>query len=469
MSDQSYRIQYQSCEDVVFPSKRGMQTYLQNESALWTPFLDSVRDGLGSSIRRDREQAVSPETIALSLSQLSNKLDNRSDFNSSTDLLGRSPLIPPPSDSINGLLILGLFDADLSEEALGCFVYFLSKEVDLRIQSDQRLATLIELGKPLVDAAPVVMARPYSKVSSAKFAGAVRTAENHVHALADEVSKAQDAAKQHEAALNEHLDQQKGKAERINATVLRLNRRRHRKQKVWVAATEEMIVEAFDDARKKVRLFEIKSKRAEEGRVREFERLQDLFAAQLRLRAPVALWEGREKRHTAQAKSAMTRFLAIGAVAISFGLGLPFLAGEYIAATFYENVCSISATEAVAATTVTHEILSAPAADCTRVFSAKGPVTVTGLLLVTSLLLWLARLQYRVHLSERHLALDASEKKAFAETFLAMKEGQDVSKNNEAIILASLFRPTQDGIIKDDETGMDMAAAALLAKQLGRS
>jgi RNA-splicing ligase RtcB len=86
----------------------------------------------------------------------------------------------------------------------------------------------------------------------------------------------------------------------------------------------------------------------------------------------------------------------------------------------------------------------------------------------SSILLWLIRLQYRVHLSERHLSLDASEKKAFAETFLAMKEGADVSAANETIILQSLFRPTQDGIIKDDESGFDFSAAALLAKQLGR-
>jgi hypothetical protein len=86
-----------------------------------------------------------------------------------------------------------------------------------------------------------------------------------------------------------------------------------------------------------------------------------------------------------------------------------------------------------------------------------------------SLLMWMARLQYRIHLSERHLALDASEKKAFAETYLAMKEGKDVGRDNEAIVLASLFRPTQDGIIRDDETGMDLSAVAMVAKQFSRN
>ena len=49
----------------------------------------------------------------------------------------------------------------------------------------------------------------------------------------------------------------------------------------------------------------------------------------------------------------------------------------------------------------------------------------------------------------RHLSLDADEKKAFAETYMALKEGASVDVANETIVLASLFRPTQDGIIRD--------------------
>ena len=101
-------------------------------------------------------------------------------------------------------------------------------------------------------------------------------------------------------------------------------------------------------------------------------------------------------------------------------------------------------------------------------FSAKGPLTMAGLIVAMSLLLWFIRLQYRIHLSERHLALDASEKQAFAETFMAMKEGRDVGPDNEAVVLAALFRPTQDGIIKDDDSGFDVSTSALLAKHLSR-
>jgi hypothetical protein len=89
-------------------------------------------------------------------------------------------------------------------------------------------------------------------------------------------------------------------------------------------------------------------------------------------------------------------------------------------------------------------------------------------LAATTLVFWLIRLQFKVFLSERHLSLDAAEKKAFAQTYLAMKEGKDISKESEAIVLAALFRPTQDGIIKDDEASLDISAAAILAKQLSK-
>jgi hypothetical protein len=63
------------------------------------------------------------------------------------------------------------------------------------------------------------------------------------------------------------------------------------------------------------------------------------------------------------------------------------------------------------------------------------------------------RMQYKMFLSERHLSLDADERRAFAETYMALKEDASVDKANETIVLASLFRPTQDGIIKDEDGG----------------
>ncbi len=81
--------------------------------------------------------------------------------------------------------------------------------------------------------------------------------------------------------------------------------------------------------------------------------------------------------------------------------------------------------------------------------------------------LWYLRLQMRVFLSERHLSLDASERMAFAETYLSLLKGGEVSREHETVVLSSLMRPTQDGIIKD-EGGPDFSLSGMVAKALER-
>ncbi|WP_417733901.1 DUF6161 domain-containing protein [Roseovarius sp.] len=458
MANEEYRLYYKKIEDVVFPSKNGMKRYLTKENQIWTPFLDYMRNSLRSGIATEQGRGNSTaEQLAIAFESQKKRLDDRAAFNRATQQYVNNSILPPPSDSLEGHLILGLFDSGMAAEALAAYVYCIAKEANARYNTNDEIGTLVHKGKPLVDAAPIVKALPYSRVSTSKMAGAVRTAENHAQSLADEIVAAQKANAAHDFELQTQLDKQKKQAKRVDDVIRRLNRRRDSRHKLWVKATEQLVEEKFEEARKKVRLFEVKSQRAEKARVAEFERLQSLFETQLRLRAPVKLWETREINHGENSKNAMSKFICAGVIAVGFGLLVPFFFGDYIANSFSQLICTTPATT------------GAIAQGCERAFSAKGPVTVTGLLLVMSLLMWMARLQYRIHLSERHLALDASEKKAFAETYLAMKEGEDVSRDNEAIVLASLFRPTQDGIIRDDESGMDLSAVTMMAKQFSRN
>jgi len=147
----------------------------------------------------------------------------------------------------------------------------------------------------------------------------------------------------------------------------------------------------------------------------------------------------------------MWYFSASAGAAVLVGLVVPWWAGTYIAESFNSIRC-----------------LPSQPKNCSFVFSAKGPLTVAGVLLTTSLILWVTRMQYRIFLSERHLSLDADERRAFAETYMALKEETAVDSANETIVLASLFRPTQDGIIKDEDSGFDLSAAALIAKQFAK-
>lgn len=232
-----------------------------------------------------------------------------------------------------------------------------------------------------------------------------------------------------EEAVRIRLDQATGQAVDLLETLKKQEKTRREEQTAWHEAEKKLA----------------------DYRQAEYQKLVDLFHEQLKLRAPVKLWAAREELHSKKSKTAFVVFFFLAFSTAIAGALMPWILGEDIAKAFVTEICD-SSTPPV----------------CSTKFSAQGPLIISGLLIASSILLWLIRLQYRVHLSERHLSLDASEKKAFAETFLAMKEGADVSAANETIILQSLFRPTQDGIIKDDESGFDFSAAALLAKQLGR-
>ena len=86
-------------------------------------------------------------------------------------------------------------------------------------------------------------------------------------------------------------------------------------------------------------------------------------------------------------------------------------------------------------------------------------------------LLWYVRMQMKLFLSERHLALDARERTAFAQTyigFLAEKDSSDEAAGQRAAVYAALFRPSTDGIVKD-EGGLDSSIAAALSKFLTKS
>lgn len=91
-----------------------------------------------------------------------------------------------------------------------------------------------------------------------------------------------------------------------------------------------------------------------------------------------------------------------------------------------------------------------------------------GVLTLFTLLLWFIRLQMKLYLAERHLALDAREREAFAQSYLGLVREGDVSeeaKEQSALVYAALFRPSSDGTVKDDG-GMDPSIAAALSKFL---
>lgn len=73
-----------------------------------------------------------------------------------------------------------------------------------------------------------------------------------------------------------------------------------------------------------------------------------------------------------------------------------------------------------------------------------------GSLALFTLLVWGLRVLVRSMMSEDHLSTDASARSALAHTYLALTKEKSATPEDRAIILAALFAPVSDGLVKDD-------------------
>jgi hypothetical protein len=72
-------------------------------------------------------------------------------------------------------------------------------------------------------------------------------------------------------------------------------------------------------------------------------------------------------------------------------------------------------------------------------------------LMLAVICIWAIRLLVRIFLSNMHLENDAGERVTMAKTYLALIRSDSLSKEgNIDTVLAALFRPTGDGIVKDE-------------------
>jgi hypothetical protein len=80
--------------------------------------------------------------------------------------------------------------------------------------------------------------------------------------------------------------------------------------------------------------------------------------------------------------------------------------------------------------------------------SSLGAVALMGGVL--AVLLMLARVMYRIFASQLHLWNDASERVTMIQTYLALAEKDHVKEESLGALLARLFSPASDGIVRDD-------------------
>ncbi len=173
--------------------------------------------------------------------------------------------------------------------------------------------------------------------------------------------------------------------------------------------------------------------------------------------APVELWRAKQEEHEQRRDSAWGRYQTglgiIVVLLVAFGV-LMFLWQDFANLLFSADC----------------DLKSAPE-KCTGI-GPRGAMLIVSMLTILTLAFWFTRIEMRQFLSERHLALDARERQAFAQTYLGfLEKGDGVSedvKEQRAIVYAALFRPSSDGIVKD-EGGLDPSLAAALSKFLSKS
>lgn len=186
--------------------------------------------------------------------------------------------------------------------------------------------------------------------------------------------------------------------------------------------------------RTKVNDFEGASKEA----IERFAATEATYKEKMALLAPVSYWEAKaadHKRHERSLKWWVVAYFAIVIPAVIWAFGL------------------------------TGGWLIGIANGGGKVDSALYVVAGAGLAAVTTLVLWAGRLLTRFYLSQNHLYHDAGDRAVMTKTYLALTAEERADEKDRAIILAALFRPSADGIVKDDgapDLGVSGVASKIL-------
>lgn len=153
----------------------------------------------------------------------------------------------------------------------------------------------------------------------------------------------------------------------------------------------------------------------------EHRELLNAFREQLKLKAPVQYWSDKARQH----RDTADKYKRIAIV------------GGPLSALLLLAILSVLAT-----ITLKVETKDTSAA-ALLLFATMGVVATTAIL-------WAARIVVRLFLSEHHLSIDAEERATMASTYLALTAEGAIEPTERQLVLASLFRPTADGIVKDD-------------------
>jgi hypothetical protein len=195
----------------------------------------------------------------------------------------------------------------------------------------------------------------------------------------------------------------------------------------------------------------------------ELKQLNETYDTHMALAAPVSYWEGKRDKHSKWSKWS---FIALTACMLIFGIVL-FCELRGVAQMIEDTKLAAIASSAANAK-LGSAVATAPAASAmSPLLDVLATWKIGAYILLVTLAFWFIRLLVRIFLSNIHLENDASERVTMAKTYLALiRDGSFEGKEHIGTILAALFRPTGDGIVKDE--GLPPTAMEWLTKLSGK-
>lgn len=450
MSETDFSIEIGNSNRLSAKTLHGLKSELEQERDVWKPFVDSISDD-GNYRRLCGDLGWSERSLLLSLEHLVAATESTESFTSHKSAWGwgRSNPLPPSAASLEGQIIIGCWQNGHNDLAVKVLAAFL-KESGLIRQTSQFVESLVARGQGTLDSVRAARSAPPEKAYPQKAATATRKLQAYASAAEEALKKIEKVNVDHVKWVDEKKKEYEEGVQLTRDKVVQKFKRFH--------ARANQLLDGISADNTTFRLNRQKEVEAEVNhlaRLRsdlrdDFDDLNVKYGKYLQYQRPVRLWSQRAILHRGNAFRSLFVFWALigGTCILVTGL-FYFGFGKYVSNSFFTVECD--------------ELVGII---CMRTFSYEGPLLVGTLLLVTSLVLWMIRLQYRVYLSERHLHLNAAEKMAFAETYLALRGDETVGSDNEAIVLGALFRQSSDGMVKDEDSGMDVSVAAVIAKQL---
>jgi hypothetical protein len=185
----------------------------------------------------------------------------------------------------------------------------------------------------------------------------------------------------------------------------------------------------------------------------EWEALRATFETQLAIEAPVKYWVDKATEHKASYDRLKNWPMIIGGAGI-LAIGV-LLVGASAAINalldWFLNMPNIS--------------IDPNSTLFTRIAGYKIAALGGISLFAFTMYIWAIRFVMRLMMTEHHLSIDASARSTMANTYLALSKSNTVSDNEKAIVLAALFKPVTDGIVRDDSLPA-FSPASILASQL---